>query len=46
LQAQKYDDASRKLEHFGDKLQLAGETPVKKLPEGDTETHDEGVDSQ
>ena len=44
--ANKYDEAGRKLARFGDKLQLAGETPVKKLPEGDTETHDEGVDSQ
>lgn len=44
--ANKYDEAGRKLARFGDKLQLAGETPRKKLPEGDTETRDEGVDSQ
>ena len=31
--ANKYDEASRKLESFGDKLQLTGETPVEKLPE-------------
>ncbi len=35
--AQKYDEASRKLTRFGDKLQLAGETPVEKLPEGSDE---------
>ena len=40
--ATKYDDAARKLTRLGDKLQLASETPVEKLPEGDTETHDEG----
>jgi len=40
--ANKYDEANRKLARFGDKLQLTGETPVEKLPEGDTETHDEG----
>jgi len=40
--ANKYDEASRKLARFGDKLQLTGETPVEKLPEGDTGTHDEG----
>ncbi len=40
--ATKYDDAARKLTRLGDKLQLAGETPVEKLPEGSTETHDEG----
>ncbi|GAI48227.1 unnamed protein product, partial [marine sediment metagenome] len=39
--ANKYDDASRKLARFGDKLQLTGETPVEKLPEGKTETPDE-----
>jgi len=44
--ANKYDEAGRKLARFGDKLQLAGETPVKKLPEGDTDTHDEEVDSR
>lgn len=40
--ANKYDEANRKLARFGDKLQLTGETPVEKLPEGDTGTHDEG----
>jgi len=40
--ANKYDEAGRKLARFGDKLQLTGETPVEKLPEGDTRTHDEG----
>ena len=34
--AGKYDDAARKLERIGDKLQVVGETPVEKLPEGDT----------
>jgi len=36
--ANKYDEAGRKLARFGDKLQLAGETPIEKLPEGDRET--------
>jgi len=40
--ANKYDESSRKLARFGDKLQLAGETPIEKLPEGDVETRDEG----
>ncbi|MBA7706961.1 hypothetical protein ES703_115822 [subsurface metagenome] len=40
--ARKYDEAERKLARLGDKLQLAGKTPVEKLPEGDTQTHDEG----
>ena len=39
--AQKYDDAARKLTRLGDKLQLAGETPIDKLPEGDTQTDNE-----
>ena len=39
--AQKYDDAARKLTRLGDKLQLAGETPIDKLPEGDTPTGNE-----
>jgi DNA recombination protein RmuC len=39
--AQKYDEADRKLTKFGDKLQLTGEAPVERLPEGDTETHEE-----
>ncbi len=38
---QKYDDAARKLTRLGDKLRLAGETPVEKLPEASTETHSE-----
>ncbi len=37
----KYDDAARKLARLSDKLQLVSETPIEKLPEGDTETHDE-----
>ncbi len=39
--AGKYDEADRKLGRLGDKLRLAGETPVEKLPEGSAETHDE-----
>jgi len=39
--ANKYDKAGRKLARFEDKLELTGETPVEKLPEGDTETHNE-----
>jgi DNA recombination protein RmuC len=39
--AQKYDEADRKLTKLGDKLQLAGEAPIEKLPEGDAETHEE-----
>ncbi len=39
--SQKYDEAARKLTRLGNKLQLAGETPVEKLPEGSTETHEE-----
>ena len=38
----KYDDAARKLTRLGDKLQVIGEAPIEKLPEGDTETRDEG----
>ncbi len=37
----KYDEAARKLTRLGDKLQLVGETPVEKLPEGDTQTGNE-----
>ena len=33
---QKYDDAAIKLTRLGDKLQLASETPIEKLPEGST----------
>ncbi len=40
--ANKYDEASRKLTRFGDKLQLTGATPAERLPEGDAETHNEG----
>ena len=40
--AKRYDEASRKLARFGDKLQRASETPVEKLPEGDVETHEQG----
>jgi len=36
--ANKYDEAGRKLARFGDKLQLAGETPIEKLPENGKET--------
>ena len=39
--ASKYDEASRKLARFGDKLELASRTPVEKLPEGDTEARSE-----
>jgi len=39
--ARKYEDARRKLTTLADKLQLAGETPVEKLPEMSIETHDE-----
>lgn len=40
--ANKYEEASRKLDRLGDRLQLAGETPIEKLPEGETQTRDEG----
>ncbi len=39
--ASKYEDADRKLGRLGEKLRLAGETPVEKLPEGSVETHNE-----
>jgi len=39
--AGKYDDAARKLTRLSDKLQGVSETPVEKLPEGDTETREE-----
>jgi len=39
--ANKYDEASRKLARFGDKLRLTGETPAEKLSEGDSGTPDE-----
>jgi DNA recombination protein RmuC len=39
--SQKYDDAATKLTRLSDKLQLVGETPTEKLPEGDTETEEQ-----
>ena len=36
--ATKYEEAATKLTRLGDKLQLAGETPIEKLPEKDNET--------
>jgi DNA recombination protein RmuC len=38
----KYEEAAAKLTRLGDKLQLAGELPVEKLPEGSSEARDEG----
>ena len=38
---QKYDEAERKLTKLGDKLQLAGESPVEELPEKLTGTDNE-----
>ncbi|UCB43300.1 MAG: DNA recombination protein RmuC [Dehalococcoidales bacterium] len=38
--ATKYDDAGRKLARFEDKLRIAVETPVEKLPEGKETTDD------
>ena len=41
--ANKYDEASRKLTRFEDKLQLTGGVSMDKLPEGDSKTpEDEG----
>ena len=37
----KYDDATRKLTRLSDKLQDVGEPTIEKLPEGDTQRHDE-----
>jgi len=37
----KYDDAARKLTRLSDKLQDVGEPTIEKLPEGDTQRHDE-----
>jgi DNA recombination protein RmuC len=37
----KYDEASTKLTRLGDKLQLADETPVEELPDGNAELPDE-----
>ncbi|MBA7585547.1 hypothetical protein ES708_27531 [subsurface metagenome] len=39
--AGKYDDATRKLTKLDDKLHRIGETPPEKLPEGDSETHED-----
>lgn len=39
--AAKYDDSERKLTKLGEKLQLAGKTPIEKLPEGSTKTREE-----
>jgi len=39
--ATKYDEASRKLARFEDKLKITGETPIEKLPEGSAETSEE-----
>ena len=36
--ATKYDDAARKLTRLDEKLQIVGETPSEKLPEGKPET--------
>jgi len=38
--ASKYDEASRKLARFGDKLQLAGEAPAEELPESSGDARD------
>ena len=38
----KYEEASAKLTRLGDKLELAGETPVEELPEARTEKREEG----
>ena len=40
--ANKYDEANRKLDRFGDKLQLTGETPPEKLPQGNGGKSDDG----
>jgi len=39
--AGKNDEASAKLTRLDEKLRLAGETPIEKLPEASTETHSE-----
>jgi len=44
--AGKYDEASRKLTRFGDKLELASRTPVEKLPEADAEGHRREADGR
>ena len=40
--ATKYETTGRKLERLDDKLRLAGETPIEKLPEVGTEESNEG----
>jgi len=40
----KYDEAGRKLARLGDKLRLAGETPVERLPTGTETGEDESGD--
>ncbi|MBA7487274.1 hypothetical protein ES707_22837 [subsurface metagenome] len=40
----KYDEAARKLTRLSDKLQIVGEIPQERLPEGSTDTGDEGVE--
>ena len=42
--ANKYDEAGRKLARLGDKLRLAGETPVERLPGGTETGQDESGD--
>jgi len=40
--ASKHTEAETKLTRLSGRLELlTGETPIEKLPEGDTETHDE-----
>ncbi|HUV56957.1 MAG TPA: DNA recombination protein RmuC [Dehalococcoidales bacterium] len=39
--ANKYDEASRKLARFEDKLQLTGGVSMEKLPEGDSKKHED-----
>ena len=40
--AKKHTEAETKLTRLSGRLELlTGETPIEKLPEGDTETHDE-----
>ena len=44
--ANKYDEASRKLARFEDKLELTSRTPSEKLPEGNAETRSEEAASR
>jgi DNA recombination protein RmuC len=44
--AGKYDEASRKLTRFGDKLELASRTPAEKLPGTDAEGHHPEADGR